>query len=234
VTKVLAISVTLLTALALAAPAAAGPIGTTWVEDGDAGQLPSTAQVVGGTGLGGPLTAIIGTISNPNDVDMYLIRITDPAHFSATTVNQPGTLLDTQLFLFTSTGLGIEANDDTATTLAGLRSTLTPVPNLTVGGDYLLAISAFNVDPLAPGMLRLFLEPEETISPVFGLPVGPDFSQGGSQPVASWTANPTGNFGTYQIALSGAEFTPEPGSVLLFGLGLAGLGGLAWRRRKSV
>jgi hypothetical protein len=213
-----------LVVLALLAAPAAGWAGPVWAEVGDAGQLPATAQVTTG---GGPLTAITGTIDTPNDVDMFAIRITSPSTFSATTVGQPGTHFDTQLFLFDSNGRGVEANDDVSTT--NLRSTLTSIGALP-SGIYYLAISSFNADPVAPGGLRLFPEPEETIAPTFGLPVGPT-GPGGGLPVADWT---TGGLsaGTYQIALTGAEFAiPEPGSVLLFGLGLAGALGYGRRRR---
>jgi hypothetical protein len=219
---------TFLAILVLASPVCAGPMGTIWVEDGDAGQLPGTAQVV--QGAFGPLTAIKGTIDTTNDVDMYLIHIANPAQFSATTVGQPGSLLDTQLFLFNQQGFGLEANDD-AGPFPELRSTLTAVTNPTLEGNYLLAISAFNVDPVAPGRLPIFFpEPEQTAS--FG-PVGPE-GPGGGQPVADWTG--TGGTGDYQIALVGAEFfvIPEPGTVLLWGLGLGGVAGFRLRRRKRA
>jgi hypothetical protein len=191
-----------------------------WIEGqngtGDAGQLPATAQITSGNP---PLTAIMGTIDTPTDVDMFAIRITNPAAFSATTVGQPGTLFDTQLFLFDATGRGVEANDDVSTT--DLRSTLTPFSG--APGLYYLAISSFNSDPVVPGGLRIFPEPEETIAPVFGLPVGPT-GPGGGQPVADWTTGGLSS-GTYQIALTGAEpaQVPEPTSVTLLALGIVGL-----------
>jgi hypothetical protein len=196
-----------------------------WVEGqngtGDAGQLPATAQVT--MAMGQPLSAIMGTLDTPADVDMFLIRISDPAHFSATTVGQPGTVFDTQLFLFDSTGRGVEANDDAS--LTDRRSTLGPIAG--PAGFYYLAISAFNVDPVVPGGLRIFPDPEETITPVFGLPVGPT-GPGGGLPIADWTGTGTDS-GTYQIALTGADaaVVPEPSGWLLFGMGVVGVVGLA-------
>ena len=62
---------------------------TIWVEVGDAGGLPGTANMTVGSG---PLTHITGTVSTSTDADMYLIFISSPASFSATTV---GTTLAT-------------------------------------------------------------------------------------------------------------------------------------------
>ena len=66
-------------------------------EQGDAGDLPETAQATG-TDTTTPLGAIRGTLEE-NGVDMYVIYIADPANFSATTVNNE-TTFDTQLWLF--------------------------------------------------------------------------------------------------------------------------------------
>jgi hypothetical protein len=52
-----------------------------WIEDGDAGDLPDTAQVPSGTGN---LGAITGNL-DPSDADMYRIQVCDYANFSATT-----------------------------------------------------------------------------------------------------------------------------------------------------
>lgn len=84
----------------------------TWTESGDAGDLPSAAQLTMGSG---PLDAIEGSILDEADQDMFLVVIDDPAAFSAST-NNAGTNLvfddDTQLFLFDAAGFGVLANDD--------------------------------------------------------------------------------------------------------------------------
>ncbi|MFN4033817.1 MAG: hypothetical protein ACK4ME_09435, partial [Fimbriimonadales bacterium] len=79
------------TALCLSAQA------QTWYEQGDAGDLPETAQSTGS----GPIAEIQGSL-DANDVDMYAIYITDPANFSASTVG--GATFDTQLWLFDADG----------------------------------------------------------------------------------------------------------------------------------
>jgi hypothetical protein len=100
------LALTALTATALA---------QVWSEQGDAGDLPETAQSTGN----GALAQIQGNLS-ADDVDMYAIYITDPANFSASTVG--GATFDTQLWLFDSDGKGVVFNDDavgtTATTIA--------------------------------------------------------------------------------------------------------------------
>ncbi|MER3559011.1 MAG: hypothetical protein C4336_05870, partial [Armatimonadota bacterium] len=72
-------------------------------------------------------------------VDMYVICITDPNNFSATTIG--GATWDTQLWLFRCDGTGVVANDDTN----GLQSRIdNSVGCLTGAGTYLLAISRYN------------------------------------------------------------------------------------------
>ena len=102
---------------------------------GDAGELLATAQHISGSG---PLGGIRGII-NGNEADMYAIYICDHANFSASTVG--GTSLDTQLWLFNSTGLGVSFDDDTSTS----QSTVTG-QFLTSDGLYYLAVTEYNRD----------------------------------------------------------------------------------------
>lgn len=114
-----------------------------WTEVGDAGQTPLGAQIPSAFSVSN-LPSITGTLTAA-DVDMYLIDIVDPAAFSASTVG--GATFDTQLFLFALDGRGITFDDDTPT---GVQSTITgtfvPCP-----GTYVLAISPYDVDPVASG-----------------------------------------------------------------------------------
>ncbi|MFO1076959.1 MAG: DVUA0089 family protein [Planctomycetota bacterium] len=113
-----------------------------WVEVGDAGQLPTLAQVPAG---GGMLLTINGSLAG--DADMYLIRIDNPALFDASTVGGAG--FDTQLFLFRTDGQGVTHDDDdpvSATLQSRLTGAFVPSPGL-----YCLAISAYNLDALGQG-----------------------------------------------------------------------------------
>ena len=110
-------------------------------ESGDAGDLPATAQNVGS----GAVTSITGGFSDGSDADMYRVCLSDGASFSASTVAAPPR--DTQLYLFDADGLGVYTNDD-----IGLGVHVSRLPanhrfSPASGGEYLLAVSAFNNDP---------------------------------------------------------------------------------------
>ena len=111
----------------------------------------------------------------------------------------PGTVDDTQLFLFGAGGLGVAANDDAAG--GGLRSRI-PSGFPTGSGVSYLAITSFNDDPTSnsPASAAGLIFPSTPFTGVFG-PTGP----GGALPLADWTAQ-TGATGTYTIVLTGAVF----------------------------
>jgi hypothetical protein len=200
------IGVALAIILGLTPPAAA----ITFNEVGDAGNLPAFSQAAGVLPL---LTTITGSIGNSTDSDMFAITISQAGTFSATTVGTPGTLDDTQLFLFRFPGLGVVANDDSN---FALRSTIPSTP--VTPGLYFLGISGFDVDPVSPGGL---IFPSSPFGSVFG-PSGP----GGGSAITGWQGS--GTTGTYSIALD-LQPVPEPGTLLLFGTALAGA---AWVRAR--
>ena len=120
---------------------------TIYIETGDAGDSPGTAQIAAGSG---PLTSILGQIDSSADDDIYRIRISDPASFSAST-NNTGTQLsvdgDTILFLFDEFGFGIVANDDDPEDIDSLKAALPAGSFSGPPGTYLLAISIFRNVP---------------------------------------------------------------------------------------
>jgi len=185
-----------------------------WTEVGDANEL--AAQVTLGTG---PLLEIRGSTSvasgDLTGVDLYKIYVRDWTAFSASLA---GATWDTQLFLFTSAGMGIACNDDTG----GLTSTL-PVGNALYAGrtgpeKVMIAVSGYNRDPVSAGGLIF----PNTFSGVHG-PTG----VGGGSPLSGWTGTPAR--GDYVLRLTGCEYwVPAPGATAL--LGLAGL--IAGRRRR--
>jgi hypothetical protein len=158
-----------------------------YAENGDAGDLPATARTVLGSGS---LAQIAGTLSADN-ADMYRIGICDFANFSATTVGGAG--FNTQLFLFNSAGMPVEFNDDAAATT---QSTLTN-QFVAANGDYYLAISASNRDPVSSSGAIWLDTPTTTLR----APDGP----GAASAVSGWTgAGDPGATPAYTITLTGA------------------------------
>jgi hypothetical protein len=203
---------TLLTAsvvVALAGTASA----QTWVEMGDAGQDGvGAAQATVGSGA---LDTITGTVGL--DVDLFQIRITDVAGFSASTIGGAG--FDTQLFLFAADGTGITENDDSG----GLQSLINSDGLLGSGataGIYYLALTSFNNQPIDGDGLGMFGFSTWPGSGDQRMP-----STMGS--LVSWDGSGFEE-GDYSIRLTGAEYSvPAPAS-----LALLGLGGLAAARRR--
>jgi hypothetical protein len=202
----------------------------TWTELGNAGQLVGTAQIT----VGNPsnaLTDIFGTFSAGNDIDLYKIFISDPVNFSASTSSGK----NTELFLFSNTGIGVMFNDDRInppTSLANEQALLPTAGGRPLGvgpftaGNYYLGISQFDNDPSSAGGA---IFPAGNGQPVVG-PTGP----GGGSPLTGWTNTfPAASGGAYTITLTGAKFaTPEPGSLALYGIGTLGLITLfRWKRR---
>jgi hypothetical protein len=167
-------------------------VAQVWSEQGDAGDLPETAQSTGN----GALAQIQGNLS-ADDVDMYAIYITDPANFSASTVG--GATFDTQLWLFDSDGKGVVFNDDAVGTTApqsridNSSGCLTDRPP----GIYYLAISRYDRD--ATGCERGLL----WLSTPFRAVRCPDGAERASR-VAGWSGSTVAG-GAYTIFLTGAE-----------------------------
>jgi hypothetical protein len=182
-----ALTATFIAGLALALPAAA----TGATEAGDAGDLPATAQDLSGA----PVDAIDGAIAAGDDQDVYRVCIEGAGTFSATTVG--GTQLDTQLYLFDQSGIGVYGNDDSQATR---QSTLPAFDELTptAAGAYLLAVTPYDRDPLSAA------------GTIFGsgsllAPTGP----GAAEPLSAWDGR-EGLAGDYRITLTGTTGCAPP------------------------
>jgi hypothetical protein len=175
-------------ALFLALPAGAFAAS----EDGDAGDLPGTAQDL----TSAPVDAIDGSIGGDSDQDLYRVCLEGGGGFSATTVG--GSELDTQLFLFDADGLGVYANDDSEATRQSTLPALDP-RTPAAPGFYLLAVTPYDRDPQSPA---------GAIFPAGGGVLGPT-GPGASQPLSGW-AGRIGLPGSYRVALTGTAACAPP------------------------
>jgi hypothetical protein len=209
-----------LSVLALSLLAAGTLHAQNYSEVGDAG---STVGGTQGTGNGGALTTITGSILSALDGDFFYINITNAGTFSATTVGN-GNTLDTLLYLFTMDGNPVILNDD-APGGASAQSTL-PAGSFTLAiGRYIIGISLSGAEPINSANQQLFADS------VFSTDIrGP--RAGALGPVTGVSGSAFPGAGTYTIQLTGVTSAiPEPSSVAL--LASAGIGGLVLLRRRS-
>ncbi|MBS0197770.1 MAG: M36 family metallopeptidase [Planctomycetes bacterium] len=180
-------------------------------EGTDVGELPASAGVLAGSS---PITNISGSLST-GDVDMYRINICNFSAFSATT--EGGAAFNTQLFLFDSNGLPVTFNDDTAT---GTQSRMTG-QFLTANGDYYLAVSGADRDPVS-SLGELWLDTPLTTERTAAGP-------GAGNVITGWTGTDATDGGTYTITLTGAcgstqgTFPAEPKPLTAYGVSSPGL-----------
>ncbi len=172
---------------------------------GDAGDLVATAQRVttpDALPCSTPVTRVRGDIGE-NDADLYVICITDPASFSASTVGT--TSWDTQLWLFRCDGVGVVHNDDNPDASTGLQSRIDNRTNcIQEPGIYLLGITRYNRDAVnSLGQLIWANTPGREVR-------CPD-GTGRNDPLAGWSG-PTTSAGRYIIQLQGAYFVDANGT----------------------
>lgn len=206
--------------------AAGSSMASEVVEFGDAGQTQASAQVTAGYLTS--LTSIFGSLSSSTDADLYLINILNPGAFSATTVNDTGGFLDTQLFLFSLSGAPVYANDDADGST--VRSTLPAGSSFgpLSAGLYILGISLSGYDPVNAVNQLLF--------DMSGLTTdvrGPNPSLQPASLVGFFDSTFYDASDNYRIQLTGAgTAVPEPASALLVTLAGALCAATTIRRRR--
>ena len=206
-----------------------------YAETGDAGDLPTAAQVISGP-AGTSLDQISGALTLTNgisDSDLFEILISNPSAFSAAaTAFAPGVNnFDSQIFLFSATtNKGIVGNDDNPAN--GAPQAAIPAGSFTgAAGLYYILISGSGRYATSAGGLIFpnFTDGTTDPSTVVG-PTGP----GGAGAITGYTGN-SNEGGNYRIALTGAQFVvvPEPASLVYVIAGAAGLMLVTRRARGS-
>ena len=206
--------------------------GVMWNEVGDAGDSLATANITMG---GSALMSITGTLSDqdPSGVDLFKLSIPDPSQFSASTDNFPNTdLLDTWLYLFDETGLGIAGS---ASTLGGSINASIAMGTVTAPpGMYYLAVTRFEAIPQS-GSGAIF--PDLFLVSIDGEVLGAT-GPGGASPLSSWSFTPLFDNENYRIDLTGANpavntttIIPEPTAATIW-MVAAGIAGIRLRRRR--
>ena len=197
----------------------------------DAGQTLATAQATGSNNTTA-LTSIGGTLSNPNDADLYYITITNAGTFAATTNNATTGGLDTALFLFSLNGTPLATNDDGSNTsvAAALAAGNSLYANL-APGQYLLAVAASGNEAINAASQLLFATGSTTSTRGQASGLNPttlsDFDG------QAFDTSATG-FGAYQIDLTSVNTAvPEPSTWAVLASGTAAGGFLLLRRRRT-
>ncbi len=147
---------------------------------------------------GNAAASILGSLGT-SDIDMFAICVGDPLTFGATTY--PGTLYDTQLFLFNPDCTGALMNDDVPTGNPGdttLQSAIVGVP-LAAGGLYYLAVSRYDNDPQDAASADLWLDTP------FDVVRAPD-GAGAANALHHWSGSAS-TAGAYQVDLTSATTT---------------------------
>ncbi|MGE3354001.1 MAG: hypothetical protein AB7O84_19855, partial [Planctomycetota bacterium] len=137
-----------------------------------------------------------------NDVDLFLIRVDDPATFTCSVVG--GAAYDTQLWQFEVDGRGIAFRDDDTATL---QSTLSG-QFLTHPGHVLVGISAYDMDACDAAGQELWADQP------FATERAPDGA--GSGAVSQWLGNVGPSNGPYSLFLGGATFADPQATTFPF------------------
>ena len=194
-----------------------------FAEPGDAGANLGGAAAAGTfNGTAGGLTSISGSIAGTDglDADVYSFTLGSATALRLVSTSTAG--LDTALFLFSSTGAALLANDDASgTSIQGALTTGT-----LAAGTYYLGISLSGNEPVNSANQLLFAGGPGT--------TGQRGAASGLNPATLAGFNGNVSFaegGAYSIGLSAV---PEPGTWALLGAGALVLGATTLRRKQTA
>lgn len=188
-------------------------------ESGDAGDSLGTAGLSNTQPSGTTLDSISGTLANIPNGDIDLFQILAIGGTFTVTTDTAGTdpALDTQLFLFDASGIGIAASNDIDN--FNFRSTI----SLSLAaGTYYIGISSFGSDPQSTGGDIFIIPATGQVNPANG--------PGAASSLSSWSPNGIPSTGSYNIGFSGAQFVGASAAVPfefnpIFGLIILGVWG---------
>ena len=198
---------------------------TAFTETGDAGDLPSGAQLltpgISSTDtLTGSLTLSTGGVS---ESDMYQFTVAGNVSLTASTYSAaftPGfNNFDSQIAIFSNAGVGLAVNDDA--TGGGSQSSVT----LTLGpGSYYLLISGsgrFAVDGTGALIFPNFTDGTTDATGTYAAT--------SASPITGYTGS-SNEGGNYRIALTTVPVVPEPHTFAWMAAGMVGLAVVLRRR----
>ena len=169
----------------------------TLTETTDVGELLSNPGLTDSQPAGTSLDSISGSIGSTGDVDLYQILVSGGPFSATTTEAGSPPVLNTQLFLFNATGLGVFASDDASgdpffkSTISGSLTSGTYYVGVSNGGSFTAS------DPQSAG------------GAIFNVPstgqTGPN-GPGAASPLSSWSTPVFPETGNYTITFTGAEF----------------------------
>ncbi len=212
----------LVMALAVSVGGAACAHASDWIEprSNDAGEFASFAQIPF-ENVFAQLDSITGSLDafEPNSrgifmgQDLFQIYIQNPSTFSARTVaTGSGFDVDTKLFLFSMSGLGLLVNDNVSSSSQYselLASSTGGVFQITTPGVYVIGVTATS-NSAASGVNPIF----PTFTTGIHGPTGP----GGAGVHDNWLGS--AGVGDYRIELTGVYSVPAPSAAGLLSLAL--------------
>ncbi len=181
----------------------------------DAGNTMATAMV-----LANDTSSVMGEINNPQDTDLFKFTLTVDSVFTIE-VLEIDDALDMNLILFNSLGQGLAGDDDddeSCTSVSILNSLDSCLTLNLLAGDYFFAVGDNNMGAFES--MADFISGDyfmDNDSGILGSPTAEVLGLVGPE-------SDSNDVGRYRVNLIQATAVPEPSSIILFTLGVFGVG----------